>query len=217
MVSKQGSTFAGQLVRLREAAGLSQYKLSRKAGLSRQALSLLELGEREPGWITVQRLANALGVDCRAFIDANLEMPEPPTPRPRGRPPKDTPSTPPAADLEDTQQTTPPKAPILIPNWRELLRNAVLRVLHHEGPLTSKQLVVYCEKHIPPEVANRKYLSLREARKCRRGESVDEQIWMGKQKIVQEFLARLRRQGKIERSGLTPDEVWVIPSPKGKR
>jgi transcriptional regulator with XRE-family HTH domain len=84
----EGSTrFARQLTAARSRAGLSQYELARRAGLTPQALSLLELGKREPNWVTVQRLAAALGVDCRAFTDPALELPAPQPVRPRGRPP----------------------------------------------------------------------------------------------------------------------------------
>ncbi|HTU21622.1 MAG TPA: helix-turn-helix transcriptional regulator [Gemmataceae bacterium] len=61
------STFADRLRELREAAGLSQYALAKQADISKQAVSSLELGEREPTWATVQALAKALGVDCMAF------------------------------------------------------------------------------------------------------------------------------------------------------
>jgi transcriptional regulator with XRE-family HTH domain len=43
--------------------------LAKLSGLSKQALSNLELGNREPNWNTVQRLAAALGVSCDDFID----------------------------------------------------------------------------------------------------------------------------------------------------
>ncbi|OAI54875.1 hypothetical protein AYO44_14085 [Planctomycetaceae bacterium SCGC AG-212-F19] len=61
--------FANRLQSIREKAGLSQYALAKLSGLSKQALSNLELGNREPNWNTVQRLAAALGVSCDDFID----------------------------------------------------------------------------------------------------------------------------------------------------
>lgn len=79
-------TFAGRLSEVREVVGLSQYALAKKAGLSKQALSLLEQGEREPSWDTVQRLAKALGVDCTAFADPELQLPDETLVLPRGRP-----------------------------------------------------------------------------------------------------------------------------------
>jgi transcriptional regulator with XRE-family HTH domain len=81
--------FGERLQRLRERAGLSQYALARLAGLSKQAVSHLELGIREPGWETVQRLALALGASCEDFRDPGLSLPaDGGEPRPRGRPPK---------------------------------------------------------------------------------------------------------------------------------
>jgi transcriptional regulator with XRE-family HTH domain len=85
--------FADRLRELREAAGLSQNALARRSGLSRQALSRLELGRNEPAWVSVQLLALALGLDCRAFADPGLRLPPAPTTRPRvGRPPRARPA-----------------------------------------------------------------------------------------------------------------------------
>src|SRR6516162_2706349 len=79
--------FADCLRLLREKAGISQYRLAKQSGISKQMLSRLELNESQPSWETVQRLAKALGVDCRAFVDPNLDMPPPLGPaRRRGRP-----------------------------------------------------------------------------------------------------------------------------------
>jgi transcriptional regulator with XRE-family HTH domain len=68
-MSERAPTFARRLQTLREAAGLSQYALAKRSGLSKQALSRLELGDREPSWTTVQSLAAALSVSCEAFVD----------------------------------------------------------------------------------------------------------------------------------------------------
>jgi transcriptional regulator with XRE-family HTH domain len=70
------STFAERLRTVREAAGFSQYALAKRSGLTKQVLSRLELGENEPSWATVQLLAAALGVDCRAFVDPGLRLPD---------------------------------------------------------------------------------------------------------------------------------------------
>lgn len=86
--------FSELLAELRERAGLSQYALARKAGLTRQALSRLELGEREPTWHTVQVLATALGVSTEELRDPDLEMPAEQPPPPRGRPRKQPPPAP---------------------------------------------------------------------------------------------------------------------------
>src|SRR5205807_1156951 len=52
--------FADRLKTLREEAGLSQRELGERAGLTRDAVSSLEQGRREPTWETVQALASAL-------------------------------------------------------------------------------------------------------------------------------------------------------------
>ena len=80
--------FADRLKAVREAAGLSQYALAKLSGLSKQAMSRLELGNNEPTWETVQLLAVALGVDCREFVDPNVKPATPAESKPRGRPRK---------------------------------------------------------------------------------------------------------------------------------
>ena len=88
MAENRSNTFAAKLAEQREAAGLSQYALARKSGLTKQAVSRLELGTRSPSWETVQLLARALGVSCEEFTDPGLALPEPPPARPPGRPRK---------------------------------------------------------------------------------------------------------------------------------
>ncbi len=91
----------GRIRELREGAGLSREQLGEAAGVSVRAVVQWELGEREPGWFNMLALAEALGVDCRAFTQAPAERPsagpgrprkgptaEPTPKRPRGRPRK---------------------------------------------------------------------------------------------------------------------------------
>ncbi len=99
------ASFADRLTALRDRAGLSKYALAQRSGITKQALSLLEQGEREPTWETVQRLALALGVDCRAFVDPGLALPPEQPPARRGRPPKAGPA--PATPATE-QQAVPP-------------------------------------------------------------------------------------------------------------
>lgn len=80
--------FAERLKALREQKGISQYALAKLTGLTKQALSRLELSEREPTWNTVQLLALALDMDCTAFVDPSLTLPDLEPARPRGRPRK---------------------------------------------------------------------------------------------------------------------------------
>jgi transcriptional regulator with XRE-family HTH domain len=61
-------TFADRLRQVRAEAGVSQYRLAKLTGLSKQALSQLELGQSQPSWETVQAIARALGVSYEAFV-----------------------------------------------------------------------------------------------------------------------------------------------------
>jgi transcriptional regulator with XRE-family HTH domain len=81
-------SFARLLTKAREGKGVSQYALGKLTGLTRQAISRLERGEREPSWGTVQLIAVALGVDFTAFADPQIRLPAPAPARPRGRPRK---------------------------------------------------------------------------------------------------------------------------------
>jgi transcriptional regulator with XRE-family HTH domain len=89
---EQSSSFAGRLRSAREAAGLSQYALAKRSGLSKQTLSKLEMGEREPSWVTVQLLAKSLNLECTAFVDPEITIPPETESSPRGRPPKQQPA-----------------------------------------------------------------------------------------------------------------------------
>lgn len=60
-----GMTFGTTLKRLR--ADLSQEQLGEAAGVSRQAIDLLEKGQRQPSLETAERLAIALGKKLRVF------------------------------------------------------------------------------------------------------------------------------------------------------
>ncbi|TEB13419.1 helix-turn-helix domain-containing protein [Pelotomaculum propionicicum] len=54
--------FSRRLISLREQAGLTQEQLARKLNISRSALSLWELGKREPNHSTLQLLAKFFNV-----------------------------------------------------------------------------------------------------------------------------------------------------------
>ncbi len=76
------ATFADRLIALREAAGISQYRLAQLSGLTKQTVSRLEMGAAQPSWDTVQ----ALGVSCEEVTTARPAGEVPPA-LPRGRPP----------------------------------------------------------------------------------------------------------------------------------
>ena len=77
----QRPLFSRRLQAFREAAGISQYELARRCRLSRQALSRLELGQRQPAWGTVCLLARALDVSVAAFAGETAGTLTPPDQR----------------------------------------------------------------------------------------------------------------------------------------
>jgi transcriptional regulator with XRE-family HTH domain len=85
-------TFAARLKELRGRAGLSQKELAERAGLSQRAISSWEQAWREPGWLAVVALAEALDVEVTAFLEEPKEVLKPRPGRPRkdqGEPPAD--------------------------------------------------------------------------------------------------------------------------------
>jgi excisionase family DNA binding protein len=62
-------TRAGQRLRaLREAAGLNQQDLAARAGLTHEAISRLELGQKSAKAPTIMKLAQALSTDPERFV-----------------------------------------------------------------------------------------------------------------------------------------------------
>jgi len=84
---KGAESFGTRLRALRERVGLTQKQLAERAGLHPQGVVKLERGEREPAWTTVLALADALGVNCLAFVEQSDPSPSaaPKSPK-RGRP-----------------------------------------------------------------------------------------------------------------------------------
>jgi len=76
--------FGERLAELRVHAGLTQQQLADCAGLKIGGIRDLEQGiNRLPRWDTVLALAEALGVDCRAFQEQPAARPRPSRGRPR--------------------------------------------------------------------------------------------------------------------------------------
>lgn len=118
----ESMAFADRLRELLERRGLTQYALAKRTGISKQVLSYLAAGLRDPSWSTVQRLAAGLGVDCRELADPELavlpvELAETAS-RPRGRPrkesatPEPTPTAPPARRTGRKMPTKPKRPPV---------------------------------------------------------------------------------------------------------
>ncbi len=63
------AAFGRNVRRRREEQGLSQEKLAAKAGVDRAFLSGIESGTRNPGVLTVAKLAKALGVSISALME----------------------------------------------------------------------------------------------------------------------------------------------------
>ena len=60
--------FAANLRKARKAAGYSQVELSRRTGMHRTEISLLERAGREPRLSTILKLASALGVKASRLL-----------------------------------------------------------------------------------------------------------------------------------------------------
>jgi transcriptional regulator with XRE-family HTH domain len=105
--------FPARLRELREAMGWSQQELAERVGLHMQTVSRFERGMLKPTWEVVLTLAEALGVDCRAFCQAPAAPPQhrgPGRPRKNGagaEPPPAPPAPPPAEDLEGQAEAGP--------------------------------------------------------------------------------------------------------------
>lgn len=63
---------AGLIKELREQREITQEQLAFDAGITASALSRIERGINNPGWMTVKRLAEALGVTL-AQLAADVE------------------------------------------------------------------------------------------------------------------------------------------------
>ena len=72
MVGKSSGThelpFGLALRRLRLAAGMSQERLGLEAGVQRNFISLIELGQNQPTINTISRLARALGMPASVLV-----------------------------------------------------------------------------------------------------------------------------------------------------
>lgn len=82
------SSFGERLKSLREVAGVTQYALAKRSGVTAQAISKIEQGDRDPSWSTVVKLAHALGISVADFDVADEGEPPPPAKKPPPKKPK---------------------------------------------------------------------------------------------------------------------------------
>lgn len=79
------ATFGQILKGLREGAGLTQWQVADRAGMSQRALSFWEADERDPTPANLRRLCAALGVSPREFRAAERAGVRSTPTRPRSR------------------------------------------------------------------------------------------------------------------------------------
>ena len=60
--------FGAALRRVRRAAGLTQEQLGLEAGVQRNFVSLIELGQNQPTIVTINKLARALGMRASELV-----------------------------------------------------------------------------------------------------------------------------------------------------
>lgn len=88
--------FGERLRELREAKGVTAYRLAQLAGVSRQTLSSIEVGRADPSWDTAIRVARALGISLDELAGDDVELPSAEEPKKAGRPRKEAERKPPA-------------------------------------------------------------------------------------------------------------------------
>ena len=74
----------GLLQAAREAAGLSQVELARRAGVTQSVISAYESGARQPSLVTIGRLVAATGAELEVRVAPAAAPPSPAPARPGG-------------------------------------------------------------------------------------------------------------------------------------
>lgn len=60
----------GQLIRSkRESQGLTQFELAKKSNVDRNYIGMLERGERNPSYLSLQKIAAGLGIPVNQLIE----------------------------------------------------------------------------------------------------------------------------------------------------
>ena len=68
---RQPETFGQVVARLRQAGGMTRYRLAKSAGMSAVHLARLEDGKQQPGLAVARKVARALGVSLGVFDDCS--------------------------------------------------------------------------------------------------------------------------------------------------
>ena len=69
-MSKQELLNLGKTIRKkREAKGLTQVELARLSGVDRNYIGMLERGERNPSYLSLQKIAGGLGIAVNKLIE----------------------------------------------------------------------------------------------------------------------------------------------------
>ena len=68
MRAQPDAALAALLKRLRKERKITQEQLAFDAGITASALSRIERGLNDPGWTTVNRIANALGISLVELV-----------------------------------------------------------------------------------------------------------------------------------------------------
>jgi transcriptional regulator with XRE-family HTH domain len=83
--SKLVRTVRQRIRELRRERGLTQEELCERAGISVDAISRIESGNRTPSLVTIERIADALGVSPAALFEGAPPAPARPQPEPLRR------------------------------------------------------------------------------------------------------------------------------------
>ncbi len=72
-----GANLAGKLIRRRQASGLSQAELARRAGIRPETLNRIERGRTTPDFATIRKLVLAMDAAEQAAAQSLLSDPKP--------------------------------------------------------------------------------------------------------------------------------------------
>jgi len=65
---KEGKTLRGELIKLRESAGMTQEQVAEAIGVSRSFYGHIETGNRNPNYGLAKRISNLFGVSVESIF-----------------------------------------------------------------------------------------------------------------------------------------------------